>query len=115
MAQAVHTVITDDLDDTALDPADATTVRWAWRGVTYEFDTHNDALARIESDEQSVSIGMLLAVSRKVDTRARRAAIERRAVVAPSAIREWARLNGHNVPDRGRIPAPIREAYLSAT
>ena len=35
----------------------------------------------------------------------------------PSAkeVREWARANGHEVPDRGRIPADVREAYDSAS
>ncbi|MEU3437854.1 Lsr2 family protein [Streptomyces sp. NPDC006863] len=29
-------------------------------------------------------------------------------------IRKWARENGHNVNDRGRVPAEIREAYAKA-
>ncbi|MCW8220116.1 Lsr2 family DNA-binding protein, partial [Streptomyces griseolus] len=29
-------------------------------------------------------------------------------------IRKWARENGHNVNDRGRVPAEIREAYEKA-
>ena len=29
-------------------------------------------------------------------------------------IREWARKNGHQVNERGRIPAPIRAAYDAA-
>jgi len=30
------------------------------------------------------------------------------------AIREWARKNGHEVSDRGRIAAPIMEAFEAA-
>lgn len=30
------------------------------------------------------------------------------------AIREWARENGHQVSDRGRIAKPVREAYQAA-
>jgi hypothetical protein len=30
------------------------------------------------------------------------------------AIREWARRNGHQVSDRGRIPSSVVEAYESA-
>lgn len=33
---------------------------------------------------------------------------------APREVRAWAKENGHPVPDRGRIPAPILEAYLAA-
>ena len=34
----------------------------------------------------------------------------------PSAreIRDWARSNGYKVPDRGRIPADVREAFEAA-
>ena len=39
------------------------------------------------------------------------------AVGGPSAkeIRDWARSNGHSVPERGRIPADVREAFESAS
>ncbi|MFC9231375.1 Lsr2 family protein [Streptomyces decoyicus] len=30
-------------------------------------------------------------------------------------IRAWAKENGHEVNDRGRVPAPVREAYEKAT
>ncbi|MET9463057.1 histone-like nucleoid-structuring protein Lsr2 [Streptomyces canus] len=29
-------------------------------------------------------------------------------------MREWARANGYDVPDRGRIPAAIRDAWQQA-
>ena len=29
-------------------------------------------------------------------------------------IRDWARSNGHKVPDRGRIPSEVREAFEAA-
>jgi hypothetical protein len=32
----------------------------------------------------------------------------------PAAIRAWARAKGHPVSDRGRIPAPVLEAYEAA-
>ena len=119
MAQAVHTVITDDLDDTTLDPSEATTVQWSSRGVHYEFDTRAATVAAIESDEQSVTVGLLLSISRRVETSRSRAAAKpaassrQRADVEPKVIREWARLHGHDVPDRGRIPVPVRDAYFA--
>jgi hypothetical protein len=30
---------------------------------------------------------------------------------SPAAIRDWARRNGLDVPDRGRIPTSIRQAW----
>ncbi|MEU0414491.1 histone-like nucleoid-structuring protein Lsr2 [Streptomyces griseorubiginosus] len=35
--------------------------------------------------------------------------------VDTNTIREWARANGYEVPDRGRIPAAVREAWQRAT
>ena len=116
MAQTVHTVITDDLGNTDLELAEATTVRWMWRGTTYEFDTSAANLAAIERDKQSVTIGRLLSVSRKVVSRASSSPTAGgRREVESKTIREWARLNGHKVPERGRIPKPIRDAYLAGT
>jgi hypothetical protein len=31
-----------------------------------------------------------------------------------TVIREWAKANGHEVADRGRIPKPVREAFRAA-
>jgi Lsr2 protein len=36
------------------------------------------------------------------------------AAVSSSEVREWARAHGHTVSDRGRLPAPILEAYQAS-
>ncbi|MGZ8178334.1 Lsr2 dimerization domain-containing protein [Williamsia sp. SKLECPSW1] len=110
MAQAVHIVMTDDLDDEEMASDDATTVQWSWRGAVYEFDTRTSTVAAIEDGERSVTIGELLSVSRDVTPalHTRR----RRAVAGDAAtIRSWARRHGHPVPSRGRVPARVRLAY----
>ena len=33
---------------------------------------------------------------------------------SPADIRAWARDNGFNVPDRGRVSSEVREAYAAA-
>jgi hypothetical protein len=33
---------------------------------------------------------------------------------AAAAIRTWAKENGYEISDRGRVPASIREAYATA-
>lgn len=38
----------------------------------------------------------------------------RAAAPSPTDVRAWARANGHTVSDRGRLPAPIIDAYLAA-
>lgn len=49
--------------------------------------------------------------------RAKQAAVRRskRTEVKTSEVREWARSNGHQVSDRGRIAAELVEAYRAAT
>ena len=38
----------------------------------------------------------------------------KRPEVSASAVREWARSNGHQVSDRGRVAAELVEAYRAA-
>jgi Lsr2 len=106
MAQKVHIVLEDDLDQ-----SEATqTVSFALDGASYEIDL-NDKNAAALRDALATYIGH----GRKVTAAARRG---RRggATEAHSAkeIRDWARTNGHDVPDRGRIPSQVREAFDAA-
>lgn len=115
MAQAFITSYTDDLTGDALSPDQATTVSWSWRGVDYELDTGTEHLAALEADDQSVTLGMLLACSRRVCGRRHTARpIGGRHSVddgSAAAIRAWASSNGMPVEGRGRIPQHIRDAY----
>ncbi|GAA1890209.1 histone-like nucleoid-structuring protein Lsr2 [Williamsia serinedens] len=117
MAQTVNTIYVDDLDGTEIAADQATTVAWSWRGVDYEFDTSADRLAGLESGDRAITVAQLLAASRRVS--GRRAAVRpvggsRPGNADAAEIRSWARDNGIQVPDRGRIPAPIRASYLAA-
>lgn len=38
----------------------------------------------------------------------------RSSAPSPTEVRAWAREHGHTVSDRGRLPAPIIDAYLAA-
>ncbi|WP_028650146.1 histone-like nucleoid-structuring protein Lsr2 [Nocardioides halotolerans] len=108
MAQKVHIVLEDDLDG-----SDATqTVSFALDGTSYEIDL-NDKNASALRDAMATYVGH----ARKV-TAGRRG---RRSSAASSngghsakEIRDWARSNGHDVPERGRIPASVREAFDAA-
>src|ERR1700712_3461971 len=101
MAQKVHIVLEDDLDG-----SDATqTVAFALDGSSYEIDL-NDKNAAALRDALAAYIGH----GRKVSgaRRGRRSSAPSTGVSARE-IRDWARSNGHKVPERGRIPADIRE------
>ena len=115
MAQKVHIVLEDDLDG-----SEATeTVSFALDGTSYEIDLNDDNAAKLR-DLLAVYVGH----GRKVSGGGGRRGAGRRSTGNGSAganggasakeIRDWARSNGHEVPDRGRIPAEVRSAFESA-
>lgn len=119
MAKRVHVVLEDDLDGSAAEES----VSFSLDGQAYEIDL-NSANAHALRDTLSRYIGH----ARKAGSGSRAARPARaRASAGPStgtparadreqikAIREWARRNGHQVSDRGRIAAPIVDAYNQA-
>ena len=110
MAQKVNIVLVDDIDG-----SEATeTVSFGLDGTSYEIDL-NDANAAALRDALAAYVGH----ARKVGSarRGRRtSAAAAAAAGGPSAreIRDWARSNGYDVPDRGRVSAEVREAYAAA-
>jgi hypothetical protein len=106
MAQKVHIVLEDDLDG-----SDATqTVSFGLDGTSYEIDL-NDKNASALRDTLASYVGH----ARKVtgSRRGRRPAAPANGHSARE-IRDWARSNGQKVPERGRIPAEVREAFEAA-
>ena len=106
MAQKVHITLEDDLDG-----GDATeTVTFGLDGRTYEIDL-NDKNAAALRDALAKYVGG----ARRAGGRSG-AGAKRHTQMGPSAreIRDWARSSGHKVPDRGRIPADVREAFEAA-
>lgn len=105
MAQRVQIILEDDIDG---GPADET-VTFGLDGVTYEIDL---------SEKNASALRDALAT---YTGHARRAGGRRSAGRKPAAtrsstseVREWARANGHDVSDRGRISADIMAAYEKA-
>ncbi|WP_207843930.1 histone-like nucleoid-structuring protein Lsr2 [Williamsia soli] len=117
MATVTRVEFTDDIDGKALDIDDLNRVSWSWLGVDYEFETSTANLDRIEHGR--VPLATLLATSRRVGGRKHRpshttTAPTRIAVVAgtdSTTIRQWARDNGYELGDRGRIPTHILTAF----
>ena len=111
MAQKVTVTLVDDLDGgTAED-----TVEFGIDGVSYEIDLSTSNAAKLrDSLADYVSHARKAGGRRKAAGPARRASSGGRASVdreQNAAIREWARKNGFNVSDRGRIPAEVLDAY----
>ncbi len=111
MAQRVQIVLEDDLDGGAA----AETVTFGLDGVSYEIDLSDKNAGKLR-DEFASWIGHARRSGGRRTT-GRRAAggssssSSRRDL---SAVRAWARANGHQVSDRGRVSAAVQEAYDKA-
>jgi hypothetical protein len=114
MAQKVTVTLVDDLDGGTAEE----TVEFGIDGVSYEIDLSAGNAGKLR-DSLADYVGSARKAGgaggrRKVAGTARRASTGGRASVdreQNAAIREWARKNGYNVSDRGRIPAEVLEAY----
>lgn len=108
MAQRVNIVLVDDIDG-----SEATeTVSFGLDGTSYEIDL-NDKNAAALREALSGYVGH----GRKVGAASRRGRKSSpAAAVGTSAreIRDWARSNGYEVPDRGRVSADVRAAFEAA-
>lgn len=106
MAQKVSIILVDDIDG-----SEATqTVSFSLDGSAYEIDLNDDNAAALRE-----AFAGYVGHARKV-TGARRATRKASAGsgVDTKAVREWARANGHEVSERGRVPADLIAAYQAA-
>jgi hypothetical protein len=111
MATETTTRLIDDLDG-----SDALrTVTFAWDSRTYEIDLSKKNVAAFEK-----TLKPYLAVARSVrpaagsSTRRRSTATKAGPRRNLQPIREWARANGHQLADRGRVPDSVMAAYEAA-
>jgi Lsr2 len=106
MAQKVHITLEDDLDGGDA----AETVSFGLDGRSYEIDLNDKNADKLRS-----ALAPYVAAGRRSGV-GRGSTAKRRTEMGASAreIRDWARSNGRKVPDRGRIPADVREAFDSA-
>ena len=105
MAQQIQTLFIDDIDGGEA----AGTVRFALDGVEYEID-----LSIEHTDELHTALGKYIDHARKAGGTSRRTP---RAVttIDTTAVRTWAREQGYDIKDRGRVPAGLVAKYQAAT
>jgi Lsr2 len=109
MAQKIQTLFIDDIDGGAADG----TVRFALDGTDYEID-----LSGKHSDELRDALRKYIDHARKVGATARHSGARggrRASAVDTVAVRAWARGNGYEIKDRGRVPADLVAKYQAAT
>jgi len=113
VAQKITTLFIDDIDGGAAEG----TVRFALDGTEYEIDLNTK-----HSEELRSALGKYVTHARKVGGTARRvgrtAGRAGRGVgstLNTTEIRNWARENGFDIKDRGRVPADLVVKYQAAT
>ncbi|GAA1248386.1 Lsr2 family protein [Microbacterium phyllosphaerae] len=105
--------LVDDIDGTVLEVGEGETVHFSLNGASYEIDlntAHAEELRK--AFEPYISAGRRAGSSGAVRSAAPRKRPGRNPEVA--AIRAWANDNGYTLSERGRIPAPVVEAYNAA-
>jgi Lsr2 len=110
MAQKVQISFIDDLDGSEAEG----TVSFALDGAYYEID-----LNQVHARELRTTLTRYAEAGRKVTGTARRP-VSRRGSAATDGhstteMRDWARANGFEVKDRGRIPADVVARFQAAT
>lgn len=107
MAQKIQTLFIDDIDGGEA----AGTVRFGLDGTEYEID-----LSPAHSEELRNALDVYVRHGRRAGGSARRAARVRRAIepVDTAKVREWAKEQGIQIKDRGRVPAGVLEQYKTA-
>lgn len=110
MAKRQITQLVDDLDGTVLESG--VTVLFSLEGQAYEIDlSEANAQQLREALAPFIAAGRSVGGARSGGTARRRSGGSNRVDLA--AVREWARENGREVSDRGRVPASVLEAYAA--
>ena len=119
MAQKTIVTLIDDL--TGEEAEDITTVEFGLEGVTYEIDLADDNAAQLRDKLSCYVAAARKTGGRRQSTRGadRSGRTNGNGKVVGSgynrdtlkAIREWAKQNGHNVSDRGRLPLNVIQAW----
>lgn len=111
MAQKVQIILVDDIEGTEITDG-GQTVQFAIDGAFYEIDLNDENAAKMRETFKFYTDHGRRVAGRRQTRPARSTAGTDKAQLA--AIRRWARDNGHQVSDRGRIKREIIEAYEAA-
>jgi Lsr2 len=111
MAQKVQTLLIDDLDGGQAED----TVRFGLDGAEYEIDLsakHAEAMRKALEPYVSAARRASGSAARRPGRNGRRVAT---AGPDSTAVREWAKAQGIQVKDRGRVPAELVVKFKAAT
>lgn len=109
VAQKVNIVLVDDIDETEADE----TVSFGLDGKEYAIDLNTENATKLRE-----ALAPYVAHARPTSGRGGRrgggASSRSSSGPPPAEIRAWARENGYDVPERGRVSSEVRDAYAAA-
>jgi hypothetical protein len=110
MAQKIQTLFVDDLDGSDAEG----TVRFGLDGAHYEID-----LSSAHAEELRSALAPYAKAGRRVTGVSRRTARNQGKAASngfsTNEIRDWAKANGLEIKDRGRVPADVVARFRAAT
>ena len=110
MAQKVQTLFIDDIDGSAAEG----TVRFGLDGTQYEIDLNAEHARQLRD-----TLAAYVKAGRRAAGGSRRPASDERSSPASglntTEVREWAKAQGIEVKDRGRVPAELVVKFKAAT
>lgn len=114
MAERIVRQLIDDIDGSEIPDGGGERVEFSVRGVEYQIDLSTANIAKLDK-----ALKPYVDAAAKVRGGGARRAKSTGAKAGSSkeqlsAIREWARKNGHDVSDRGRIKTEVVEAFEAA-
>ncbi|WP_101848595.1 histone-like nucleoid-structuring protein Lsr2 [Zhihengliuella sp. ISTPL4] len=115
MARRIVHQLVDDIDGTVLEVGEGETVHFSLNGTSYEID-----LNAAHAEELRQALEPYISAGRRAGSGATSGGARSSSRKRPSrnpevaAIRAWAKENGYTLSERGRVPAPILDAYRAA-
>lgn len=108
---AIKTIRTDDLDGTE----GAETVTFSLGPEAFEIDLSEKNAATLRKVlAPYIEAGRRTSSAKRSAKKSSARTPAAEATINNDAIRAWARANGHDVSDRGRVPANVKEAFDQA-
>lgn len=119
MARKIIHQLVDDIDGELIDDGEGETVTFSIGGTAYEIDlSEKNAAGMREALDPWISKARRVPSSAAARGNGRAGRGGQRSTGAAkrdlTAVRTWARENGHEVSDRGRVPSTVLEAYDAA-
>jgi hypothetical protein len=112
VAERIVRQLIDDIDGTEISDGAGETIDFSLRSAAYRIDLSSANIAKLEKALKPF-IDKATRVKAVRSTRAKANGSAGNGADL-SAIREWARANGYEVSDRGRIRAEIAEAFAAS-